>query len=182
MASLGVHTKYNSLFTNLLSLEKSTQMRMCLEFFFGVTTVGAQHSVGSVTSSMNPCAENHCNSFVGCRGKRNISYVMRPRKWFSVVFQVDGKRLPNHHVYLPKKHRKKFANKVLRYQLIYFSLDTNLCWIILSYYVLLLIGFPGDHHATRNEKRLLKRVSNGSVSSAAISTFHLNLAMLPENR
>ena len=55
-ASAGVTDMYRSRRTNLLSFERSTHMRIRSEFRLGVTTMGAPHSVGSVTGAMTPCS------------------------------------------------------------------------------------------------------------------------------
>ena len=54
-AAAGVTEGYLSRFTYLFNLDRSTHMRIFSEFFFGVTTIGAHHSVGSVTGAMIPC-------------------------------------------------------------------------------------------------------------------------------
>ena len=53
-ASAGVTDGYRSRRTNLLSFERSTHMHIPSEFRLGVTTMGAHHSVGSVTGAMTP--------------------------------------------------------------------------------------------------------------------------------
>ena len=47
----------------LLSFDKSTHMRIPFEFILGVTTIGAYHSVGSVTGAMIPCMMRRFMSF-----------------------------------------------------------------------------------------------------------------------
>ena len=54
-ASAGVGDWYLSRLTYLFKRDRSTHIRMPSVSFFGVTTIGAHHSVGSVTGSMMPC-------------------------------------------------------------------------------------------------------------------------------
>ena len=51
----GVGDSYLSHLTYLFKRERSTHIRMPSVSFLGVTTIGAHHSVGSVTGSMMPC-------------------------------------------------------------------------------------------------------------------------------
>ena len=131
IASLGVHTEYNSRCTYLLSLEKSTQIRMSSEFFFG------GHDYG-------------CTPFRGLSYRFNDSLRLKRAqlllylaavcvryhtwcahaKWFDIVFQVDTERFSSHHSHLSIEYRRKFADKVLSCQLFYCSCITNLCWIV----------------------------------------------------
>ena len=53
-ASAGVTDGYRSRWTNLLSFERSTPyIYIPSEFRLGVTTMGAHHSVGSVTGAVS---------------------------------------------------------------------------------------------------------------------------------
>ena len=52
----GVSDWYRSWRTYRFRCERSTQRRILSVFFLGVTTIGADHSVGWVTGVMMPCA------------------------------------------------------------------------------------------------------------------------------
>ena len=57
---------YHSLHTYLLSFDKSTHNLMSSVSYFGLTTVGARHSVSCVTGAMIPCCcskSNFCCGF-----------------------------------------------------------------------------------------------------------------------
>ena len=53
---------YLSRFTNLFRRERSTHIRILSVPFLGVTTMGAHHSVGTVTGVMTPCSCCRSNS------------------------------------------------------------------------------------------------------------------------
>ena len=61
-ASAGVADWYLSCFTNLFRRERSTHIRILSVPFLGVTTMGAHHSVGTVTGAMTPCSCSRSNS------------------------------------------------------------------------------------------------------------------------
>ena len=52
MASAGVGDMYRSHCTYRFKCERSPQMRMFSVFFFGVTTMGAHHSIASVIGAI----------------------------------------------------------------------------------------------------------------------------------
>ena len=67
----GVADWYLSRFTYLFRWERSTHILILLVPFFGVTTMGAHHSVGSVTGVMIPCSCNRSNSVFSLSQKAN---------------------------------------------------------------------------------------------------------------
>ena len=54
--SAGVGDWYRSLHTYLFRWDKSTHIRTLSDPFLGVTTMGAHHSVTSVTGAIIPCS------------------------------------------------------------------------------------------------------------------------------
>ena len=62
---------YLSRFTNLFRRERSTHILILSVPFLGVITMGAHHSVGSVTGAMTPCSCNRSNSAFSLSRKAN---------------------------------------------------------------------------------------------------------------
>ena len=82
---------YNSRFTKRFSFDKSTQTGISSEFFLGVTTIGAHHSVGFVTGAMILCC-CHCLSFRSRRssytkGALRGTLVQRVLSYLPCVYQ-----------------------------------------------------------------------------------------------
>ena len=62
--SAGVVEEHLSRRTNLFNLDRCMHIQILSELFFGVTTIGAHHSVGSVTGAMIPWLVSKSISFL----------------------------------------------------------------------------------------------------------------------
>lgn len=66
------NSESRSLFTNLFKWDRSTHILIILsEFFLGATTIGAYHSVGTVTGEMMPCSKSRSSSALSLIRERN---------------------------------------------------------------------------------------------------------------
>ena len=100
----GVSDWYLSLLTYRLRRDRSTHIRMALEFFLGAMTMGTHHAVGSVTDSMISCT---------CKRSRSAFNFSQYAIWmvrggvhakgFGVICQRYAKQFSFHVVYLPIK-------------------------------------------------------------------------------
>ena len=91
MASAGVGDMYCSCCTYRFKCERCTHMQMFSVFFFGITTMGAYHSVASIIGVILFCCCNSSSSVLSVlsllQNANGIQVWSIDIKWFSILAQ-----------------------------------------------------------------------------------------------